>query len=151
MKKTSLIILCSSLLLPQAIADDGVKKIEVIEVKAQKRTQNINDVAISLSIIEGKSLSDQNIKDTTALSGQSANFKITPNAAEGTPPAINIRGVGSMDYNTSTTSPVGVYIDNIAGGSANSQLVNLYDIDSIEILKGPQGTNSWSTFYFSQF
>lgn len=58
MKKTSLIILYSSLLLPQAIADDGVKKIEVIEVKAQKRTQNINDVAISLSIIEGKSLSD---------------------------------------------------------------------------------------------
>jgi len=139
-KKTSLLILSSSLLLPQALADENTEQIEVIEVQAQKRPQNINDVAISVTVIDGKSLADQNIKDTTALSGQAANFKITQNAAEGTPPAINIRGVGSMDYNTSTTSPVGVYVDNIAGGSANSQLVNLYDIDSIEILKGPQGT-----------
>ncbi|MBU2972466.1 TonB-dependent receptor [Pseudoalteromonas sp. C2R02] len=140
MKKTSLIIFSSSFLFPQAFADDRDKDMEIIEVKAQKRPQNINDVAISITILDGKSLSDQNIKDTTALSGQVANFKITQNAAEGTPPAINIRGVGSMDYNTSTTSPVGVYVDNVAGGSANSQLVNLYDIESIEILKGPQGT-----------
>lgn len=123
-----------------AQSKDDIKEIEVIEVKAQKRLQNINDVAISITALDGKSLSDQNIKDTTALSGQAVNFKITQNAAEGTPPAINIRGVGSMDYNTSTTSPVGVYVDNVAGGSANSQLVNLYDIDSIEILRGPQGT-----------
>ena len=140
MNKTALIILSFSFFVPQAFADERAKDIEIIEVKAQKRPQNINDVAISISILDGKSLLDQNIKDSTALSGQVANFKITQNAAEGTPPAINIRGVGSMDYNTSTTSPVGVYVDNIAGGSANTQLVNLYDIESIEILKGPQGT-----------
>ena len=45
-----------------------------------------------------------------------------------------------MDYNTSTQSPVGVYLDGAAGASANSQLVNLFDVESVEILRGPQGT-----------
>ena len=91
-------------------------------------------------MVDGEEIERQNLKDTTALSGQASNFKITQNTAEGTPPAINIRGIGSIDYNTSTTSPIGVYVDNVAGGSSNTQLVSLYDLQSVEILKGPQGT-----------
>ena len=114
--------------------------IEVIQVTAQKREQAINEVAISISVINGNELLNRQLKDTTALSSVSPNFKITQNAAEGTPPAVNIRGVGSIDYNTSTTSPVGVYTDGVASGSANAQLVNLYDVESVQVLRGPQGT-----------
>lgn len=121
-------------------SDSPQDKIEVIEVSAQKHKQAIEDIAISVSVIEGQIIDELNLKDTTALSAQAPNFKISQNAAEGTPPAVNIRGVGSMDYNTSTTSPVGIYLDNVATGSANAQLINLFDIDTIEILRGPQGT-----------
>ena len=113
---------------------------EIIEVNAQKRLQDIRDVALSLNIIDGQSIIERQLKDTTALSAIAPNFKITQNAAEGTPPAVNIRGVGSVDYNTSTQSPVGVYLDGAAGASANSQLINLFDVESVEILRGPQGT-----------
>lgn len=141
MKYTTL-SLSLSLLTPvvNASVEAQTSQVEVIEVKAQKRVQNIDDVAITLTVINGVDIQQQNLKDTTALSGQVSNFKITQNAAEGTPPALNIRGVGSLDYNTSTTSPVGVYVDNVAGGSSNAQLVNLYDIEAVEVLKGPQGT-----------
>lgn len=114
--------------------------LEIIEVNAQKRPQDLRDVTLSVSMIDGQTLIERQLKDTTALSAVAPNFKITQNAAEGTPPAVNIRGVGSVDYNTSTQSPVGVYVDGAAGASANSQLVNLFDIESIEILRGPQGT-----------
>ncbi|MFT4940256.1 MAG: iron complex outermembrane receptor protein [Paraglaciecola sp.] len=114
--------------------------VDIIEVIAQKHPQDIRDVALSISIIDGEEIVERQLKDSTALSSLVPNFKITQNAAEGTPPAVNIRGVGSVDYNTSTTSPIGIYLDGAAGGSANSQLVNLYDVDSIEILRGPQGT-----------
>jgi iron complex outermembrane receptor protein len=114
--------------------------IEVIEVNAQKRPQDIRDVALSLNVVDGQAIIERQLKDTTALSAIAPNFKITQNAAEGTPPAVNIRGVGSVDYNTSTQSPVGVYLDGAAGASANSQLVNLFDVESVEILRGPQGT-----------
>jgi iron complex outermembrane receptor protein len=122
------------------VASAALDDIEIIEVNAQKRPQDIRDVATSLSVVDGQSIAQRQLKDTTALSAIAPNFKITQNAAEGTPPAVNIRGVGSVDYNTSTQSPIGVYLDGAAGASANSQLVNLFDVESVEILRGPQGT-----------
>ena len=56
------------------------------------------------------------------------NLKITNNAGEGTPPAFNIRGVGMIDYNTSTISPIAVYSDGIVSGSANNLSVSLFDL-----------------------
>jgi iron complex outermembrane receptor protein len=128
-----------------AIADNHgslirADKIEIIEVNVQKRSQDIRDVTLSINLVDGQTIIDRQLKDTTALSAIAPNFKISQNAAEGTPPAVNLRGVGSVDYNTSTQSPVGVYLDDAAGSSANSQLVNLFDVQSIEILRGPQGT-----------
>jgi iron complex outermembrane receptor protein len=118
----------------------SIGNIEIIHVNAQKRQQDIRDVALSVSVIGEQQIIERRLKDITALSSVSPNFKITQNAAEGTPPAVNIRGVGSVDYNTSSQSPVGVYVDGASGASSNLQLVNLFDVESIEILRGPQGT-----------
>ncbi len=120
--------------------DDSSKRLDVVEVTAQKRVQVPAEVPVSLHIVEGEALQQQGIKDTSELNGQAANITITKNTADGTTPAINIRGVGNVDYNTSTTSPIGVYVDNVGGGTANFHLTNLYDIDTVEVLRGPQGT-----------
>ena len=114
--------------------------VEIIEVYAQKRAQNINDVAIAVTSIYGESLDTYHLKDSTQLSALVPNLKITTNAGEGTPPAFNIRGVGMIDYNTSTISPIAVYSDGVVGGSANNLSVNLFDVEHVEILRGPQGT-----------
>lgn len=132
------ITLIASSTLAQTRIDSN--SIEIIEINAQKRPQDIRDVTVSVSTIDGLAIVERKLKDTTALSAIAPNFKITQNAAEGTPPAVFIRGVGSVDYNTSTQSPIGVYIDGAAGASANSQLVNLFDLESVEVLRGPQGT-----------
>ena len=131
-------LLASSSFANQQYQDEA--QIEVIQVKSQKRLQDIDDLTFSVSYLSGQDIRQRLLKDTTALSSTAPNFKITQNAAEGTPPAVNIRGVGSVDYNTSTHSPVGIYSNGVAAGSANNQLVNLFDIDSVEVLRGPQGT-----------
>ncbi|MDK2593747.1 TonB-dependent receptor [Pseudoalteromonas obscura] len=113
---------------------------EVIEVYAQKRKQNIEDVSVSISTISAERITQQGIKDATELGHYVANLKISQNAAEGTPPAINIRGIGLLDYNTANTSPVAMYVDGLSVGSANNQIANLFDIEQVEVLKGPQGT-----------
>ncbi|AOT08474.1 TonB-dependent receptor [Pseudoalteromonas luteoviolacea] len=113
---------------------------EVIEVYAQKRKQNIEDVSVSISTIGANRIAQQGIKDATELGHFVANLKISQNAAEGTPPAINIRGIGLLDYNTANTSPVAMYVDGLSVGSANNQIANLFDIEQVEVLKGPQGT-----------
>ena len=113
---------------------------EVIEVYAQKRKQKINDVTVAVSVIDGQAIERQQLKDTTQLSALVPNLKITNNAGEGTPPAFNIRGVGMIDYNTSTISPIAVYSDDIVSGSANNLSMNLFDVEHVEVLRGPQGT-----------
>ncbi len=116
------------------------KDLEVIEVYAQKRRQPLSDVSASVSVVSGETLRSRHIKDSTELAFSAPNLKISQNAAEGTPPAFNIRGVGLTDYNTANTSPVAVYVDELAVGSANNQIVNLFDVERVEVLRGPQGT-----------
>ena len=119
----------------------GVKNsLEVIEVYAQKRPQALEEVSIAVSQVKGETLKAQHYKDSTELSALAPNLKISQNAAEGTPPAINIRGVGLVDYSTANTSPVAIYVDDVAVGSASNQIVNFFDIEQIDILRGPQGT-----------
>ncbi len=125
---------------PQATSADASVALDAVEVRAQKRTQSLDEVPLSMQWIDGLALDDQGIKDTSQLGGQAANVKVTQNTAEGTAPAITIRGVGNLDYNTSTTSPVGIYVDGVGGGTGNRHLVNLYDVESVEVLRGPQGT-----------
>ena len=116
------------------------KDMEVISVYAQKRPQAIEDVSVAVSQVDGEILKAQHFKDSTEIGLFAPNVKITQNAAEGTPPAVSIRGVGLLDYNTANTSPVAMYLDGVAVGSANNQIVNLYDIEQLDILRGPQGT-----------
>lgn len=116
------------------------QSIEVIKVHAEKRAKELSSVSTTVSLYTDKELEALKIKDTTELSTLAANVKITQNAAEGTPPAISIRGVSLLDYNTANTAPVAIYVDDAVGGSVNHQIVNLFDVKQVEILKGPQGT-----------
>ncbi|CCQ12165.1 Outer membrane receptor proteins, mostly Fe transport [Pseudoalteromonas luteoviolacea B = ATCC 29581] len=148
MYKLSAITLCvlsvsSSLLAKETGSEEklqSVESIETIEVYAQKRLQSILDVPVTVDVIQGEVLSNERVKDITELGRFSSNVKISQNAAEGTTPTISIRGVGLIDYNTANTAPVAVYIDGNPVGSGNNQVVNLFDIEQVEVLKGPQGT-----------
>lgn len=116
------------------------QEIEVIEVFAQKRAQNIADVSVAVTAITGETIDKFQLKDSTQLAQLTPSMKVTNNAGEGTPPAFNIRGVGMIDYNTSTISPIAIYSDGVVSGSANNLSVNLFDLEQAEVLRGPQGT-----------
>ncbi|WP_372771094.1 TonB-dependent receptor [Pseudoalteromonas sp.] len=139
MKLSLLYVSCAFACAP-SFAQLSKQDIEVIEVYATKRAQPIKQVTVTLSAIDGEKIDKEQLKDVTAIGHLIPNVKISQNAAEGTTPAINIRGVGLIDYNTSNTSPIAIYQDDVTVGAANNQLVNLFDLESIEVLRGPQGT-----------
>jgi len=119
---------------------NNISSVEVIQVYAQKRAQDIQDVSLAVTAIGGETIDRQQIKDSTQLAQFIPNVKMSNNAGEGTTPAFNIRGVGMIDYNTSTISPIAIYSDGVVGGSANNLSVNLFDLEAVEVLRGPQGT-----------
>lgn len=114
--------------------------IEVIEVQALKRLENAQHVGLSLSHFSGAQLEAFELKDSSELALLAPNVTVTSNASEGSPPSVFIRGVGLLDYNTSNTSPVSFYVDQVATGSVSNQVVHFYDMAGVEVIRGPQGT-----------
>ncbi|MBU1438356.1 MAG: TonB-dependent receptor [Gammaproteobacteria bacterium] len=118
----------------------GESSVEVIEVYAQKRPQPKSEVSLAVTSLDGDALAQRRIADTTQLSGLAPNLLASTVSGEGTTPSFNIRGVGMFDYNTSTISPIAIYSDDVVSGGANFLSSSLFDLQQVDVLRGPQGT-----------
>jgi iron complex outermembrane recepter protein len=120
---------------PQPQSD---QEVEVIVVTAQKRTENLIDVPISITAISGDALAASARNNVSDL--QNAVPNLTLYATNGFSPNIIIRGFESSSRNVGFESSVGVYIDGVFMGRSQSFLQELDDIARLEVLRGPQGT-----------
>ena len=122
----------------QAMAQETTSLDEIV-VTAQKRSENLQDVPVSVTAFTADQLKDQRVGDVLALSGLSPGLQIKTddNAAN---PRIFIRGIGVNDFNPSTASAVGVYVDGVYVASPLAQMAGFYDLQQVEVLRGPQGT-----------
>ena len=114
-----------------------------IVVTAQKREENLQQTPISISVMRAEELESRHVQSLADLIGAGVpSLRITPYASRPFSLILNIRGVGVMlDANQPARDPgVGVYIDGVYLGRPQGLNAALYDIASIEVLKGPQGT-----------
>ena len=113
--------------------------LEEVVVTAQKREQSLQDVGISVTAFTGEQLTAlgyTNAQEVTALApGVST---IQPNGPANY--AIAIRGVAQNDFISNQESPVSIYIDDVYLSQMSSAGFMLFDMDRVEILRGPQGT-----------
>jgi iron complex outermembrane receptor protein len=121
-----------------ALADKSPRKIEVIEVTAQKHSQNINEVGITVNAFSGEQLKDLGIKSSADLAIYTPGLTVNETSATGIP-LYTIRGVGFQDYSTAASSTVGLYFDEISMPYAVMTRGVVFDVERVEVLKGPQG------------
>ena len=114
--------------------------VEAVVVTAQKRSENIQNVPISIQAFSGKDLQNLGIKSSVDLGAVTPNVDIALVAGPGNQPIITIRGIGLNDYDTNNAGPNGVYVDEVYLSSPASQSFATFDLDRVEVLKGPQGT-----------
>ena len=110
-----------------------------IVVTAQKRTERLQDVPISVSAIGGEALQKSRITQADDLVSKVANLQITATVGEGTP-IFSLRGVSMSDFSLNQTPPVATYYDEVYKGNFAFLGVALYDLERVEVLRGPQGT-----------
>ena len=123
-------------------ADGGTGLTEVI-VTAQKRSENLQKVPISTSVLDNQDLEDRHIQSLDDLiAGGIPSLRIVPYASRPFNLILSMRGVGVMqDTNQPARDEgVGVYVDGVYLGRPQGLDAALYDIDNLEVLKGPQGT-----------
>jgi len=113
-------------------------QIEEIVVTATKRAENIQDVPISISAYSGEFLEQSDIQTLQDLSLYAPNFTFAT-SSQPTNARIIIRGIGSVGNSAIETS-VGVFVDGIYYPRPGSVIGNLVDIETAEVLRGPQGT-----------
>src|SRR5271156_1779798 len=93
----------------QTVTADDNPVLQEIVVTAQKRTQSINDVGMSVSALSDAALQALNINDTADLAKVISGFNFTPTPAG--PPVYTLRGVGFYDSSLSAAPAVTVYVD----------------------------------------
>jgi iron complex outermembrane recepter protein len=108
-------------------------------VTAQRREQSPQDVGIALSVFSGGDLIDLGIDQINGLENAAPNLEIENQFGSGQP-SFSIRGVGFRDYATNNTPTVGIYVDDVAYPVPVMTQGVLFDVDRVEILRGPQGT-----------
>jgi iron complex outermembrane recepter protein len=125
---------------PLAVASgsDSSGLAEVV-VTAQRREESAQNVAIAMSVISGQSLAEKSISYVNDLQNAVPSLQVEP-AFGSSQPQFRLRGVGFIDYTSNNTAPVGVSLDGVAFALPIQTQGQLFDIDRIEVLRGPQGT-----------
>ncbi len=111
-----------------------------IIVTAQRREQRLQDVPISITAVSGDQLANRGVIDTSQIGRIAPGVQITAYGSSPTITAINIRGVAQLDYADHQESPNAVYLDGAYVSFQGATGIGLYDVDRLEVLRGPQGT-----------
>lgn len=115
-------------------ADSG----EII-VTAQKREQSLQDVPAAVSVVSAEELDRRGVVNITSLQQlvPSLNFKDSPTTLDS---SVFLRGVGTINFSIAAEPSVGFVVDGVSYARSGEAFGDLYDIERIEVLRGPQGT-----------
>ena len=113
--------------------------IEEIVVTAQKRSESLQSVPVSITALTSAQLAETKMDSPSDLVSQIPNLQVNGIVGEASP-VFSLRGISMFDYSLSQSSPVGSYIDEVYKGNFVLFGVDMYDLERVEVLRGPQGT-----------
>ncbi len=119
-----------------ATAGSGDRVMEEVVVTATKREQSVQDVALSMAVLDGADLAENTISDVKDLVSLVPNmtYQISP-----TTPSVALRGFGTAPSNPAYEQTVAVYQDGIHAGRGRQFQAPFFDLARVEVLRGPQG------------
>ena len=116
-------------------------ELDEIVVTARKREENIQDTALSVSALSARDINNRVPSDIRDLAADSPNLIIDDlQQGPGSPTAIFIRGIGVSDVEKNFDPTTGVVLDGVFIGANSGAMLKTIDLESVEILRGPQGT-----------
>jgi len=110
-----------------------------VVVTAQRRPEAAQKVPVAISVLKGSDLTERGVTNVNQLQYQTPGLEAEPAFGSGQP-EFRLRGVGFNDYASNNASPVGVYVDEVAKSFPIQTQGLLFDLDRVEVLRGPQGT-----------
>ena len=112
----------------------------VIVVTARRREESIQDVPLSITAISGEALAKSGTLEITEIAQEVPNLTLEVSRGTNTTLTAFIRGVGQQDPVAGFEAGVGLYVDDIYLNRPQGTVLDIYDVERIEVLRGPQGT-----------
>ena len=111
--------------------------LEEVVVTAEKRVERLENVPASVQVVTSQQLLDQHVESIADLAQTTPSLEMIQ-AFGGPGGGGQIRGIGTQSFTRSAEGSVGIVVDGISQGNLN--ISNLFDIQHVEVLEGPQGT-----------
>lgn len=118
----------------------AAKQSHVIVVTARRREEQLIDVPLSVSAISGEALEQKGVQDLTQVAQEVPNITLEVSRGTNTTLTAFIRGVGQQDPVAGFEAGVGLYVDDVYLNRPQAAVLDVYDVERIEVLRGPQGT-----------
>jgi iron complex outermembrane receptor protein len=115
------------------------KKLASVLVTAQKRAENLQEVPTSITAVSGKDIAEKQVVLSTDVERLAPNLSAQGDTRIGKPRWF-LRGIGTNDPNQNQDGPLAIYVDEVVVGLQQLQSFPLYDLERVEVLRGPQGT-----------
>jgi iron complex outermembrane receptor protein len=132
--------LAASSLTPPAIAQGDTLALEEVIVTAQRRETMMQDTPIAVTAFTADKIADMGIYDITDIGGYAPNTNIQKQPSSNSNMSIFIRGVGSGETSLMVDPKTSFYIDGIYMSKTVGAVFDIVDLQSVEVLRGPQGT-----------
>jgi iron complex outermembrane receptor protein len=111
-----------------------------IVVTARRREENLLDVPVAITAYSGDALERQGATDITDISDTTPNITVETSRGTNSTLTAFIRGVGQQDPVAGFEAGVGLYLDDVYLNRPQAAVLDIYDLERIEVLRGPQGT-----------
>ena len=135
-------VACCGILATPAVAQEaGVSDTDGgIVVTARRREESLLNVPIAVTAISGDTLERTGAIDITDISNSSPNVTLETSRGTNSTLTAFIRGVGQQDPVAGFEAGVGLYLDDVYLNRPQAAVLDIYDVERIEVLRGPQGT-----------
>lgn len=120
-------------------SEQEASQLDAVVVTAQKRSQKLKDVPVPVTAVKGDAIREKNIVLSTDIERLAPNLSSQGGGRVGKPRWF-LRGIGTNDPNQNQDGPLGVYVDEVVVGLQKNQSFPLFDLERVEVLRGPQGT-----------
>ncbi len=118
-------------------------KLEEIVVTARRREESLQDVPVAVTALSAEALERRQIRTTTDLDRLTPSMQFTSYgqlSGNNSAAVVFIRGVGQLDPTPAVDPGVGIYVDDVYMGRAVGGAMAFFDTESVQVLRGPQGT-----------
>jgi len=133
-----LVLMAAPVAAQEAAPVEETATLDEVVVTARRREERLQDVPVAVTALSAQALENLQAADIGDLEGSVPN--LTLHEGDASNAVVYVRGVGQVDSLAFADPGVGIYVDDVYLGRAQGAFLSVYDVDRIEVLRGPQGT-----------